>query len=117
MDLLGRFTDAMLAANAPLDPSEIARLLDAAVRQACTELKLETAEIYCGGQIVTMILTDKHAWEAVVIGPDAYQLYPGFFRDDGETVVWANVWIGENYSFQKFTDTLEHELAAASIGA
>ena len=109
-----RFVDAMCAEDAPETPDEIARLLDVCVMQACGELGLAEAEIFCGGPAVTMLLSDKAAWEAVILGPDAYQLYPGFLRDDGDTIVWANVWVAAPYDLAKFANVLAEELAAAA---
>jgi hypothetical protein len=117
MGLLDRFSQAMTNASSPKAPEEIALLLDACVRQACAGLKLADAEIYCGGGLVTMFLTPKHAWEAVIVGADAYQLYPGFVRDDGETIVWPNVWVADNYSMTKFVDALQDALKEAASAA
>ena len=111
---IDRFVDAMCADDAPEVPDEIARLLEACVVQACGELRLANAEVFCGGPTVTMLLSDKAAWEAVILGADAYQLYPGFIRDDGETVVWANVWVAAPYDLAKFTTVLQEELMAAA---
>jgi hypothetical protein len=114
MGLLDRFRWAMTDASAPTTPEEIATLLDVCVRQACGDLGLAEAEIFCGGGLVTMFLTPRHAWEAVVVGPDAYQLYPGFVREDGETIVWPNVWVGDNYSLENFAGDLEEEMRKAA---
>ena len=114
MGQLDRFRHAMADASAPTAPEEIATLLDVCVRQACAALDLVEAEIYCGGGLVTMFLTPRHAWEAVVIGADAYRLYPGFVRDGGDTIVWPNVWVAENYSLAKFVGILEDELGEAA---
>jgi hypothetical protein len=114
MSAVQQFVDVMCGPGAPDEPSDIARRLAACVIETCGRLGLNDAEIYCGGPIVTMILTGSIAWEAVVIGPDAYQLYPGFFRDDGETLVWANVWVAENYSLAKLTRLLGEELTGAA---
>ena len=114
MSAVQQFVDVMRGAGAPLEPSDIARRLAACVIEACRGLGLNDAEIYCGGPVVTMILTGSIAWEAVVIGPEAYQLYPGFFRDDGDTLVWANVWVAENYSLAKLASVLGEELAGAA---
>jgi hypothetical protein len=106
----------MSAADAPAAPDRISKLLGECVTQACADLGLSEAEIWSGGQIVTMLLTPRHPWEAVVVGPDAYQLYPGFVRDDGETIVWANVWVAHNYTLEKFVSSLEGELHRAAAG-
>ena len=94
------------------------RLLEGSVREVCDALGLEEADIRSGGgPIVMMFPTPRHPWEAVVVGPDEYQLYPGFLRDDGQTVVWANVWVADNYPLKKFVAVLEEEFlkAAADI--
>lgn len=114
MAVLEPFADAMCAAEAPTAPEDIARLLGVCVQRACADLDLDEAEIHTYGAMVTMFPTPTSAWEAVVIGPEAYQLYPGVLRDDGETVVWANVWIGENYGLAKFVTALEQQLSAAA---
>lgn len=115
MSAVQQFVDVMHGPSAPVEPSEIARRLAACVIETCGRLGLNDAEIYCGGPVVTMILSGSIAWEAVVIGPEAYQLYPGFFRDDGDTLVWANVWVAENYSLAKLANELGEELAAAAV--
>jgi hypothetical protein len=104
----------MCADDAPEDPAEIARILDTCVRQACSDLGMAEADVFSGGPTVTMLLSDTAAWEAVILGPDAYQLYPGFLRDDGETLVWANVWVATPYDLAKFATVLTEELAAAA---
>jgi hypothetical protein len=118
---MGRPLDAfrMIMSEVPASatPESIGYLLDMCVTQACRQLGLAEADIRSGGPIVTMFLTPKDAWEAVVVGPDAYQLYPGFLRDDGETIVWPNVWVADNYSLEKFVDMLEQELANAAAPA
>jgi hypothetical protein len=114
MNVFDSFLQAMAAPDAPTEPREIAALLEASVQEACNALGLEEADIRSGGQIVMMFPTPRHPWEAVVVGPDAYQLYPGFLRDDGETVVWANVWVADNYSLEKFVAVLEEEFLRAA---
>jgi hypothetical protein len=113
MALFDSFRQAMTAPNAPADPRDIARLLEASVLQACEALGFEEADIRSGGPTVMMFPTPRHPWEAVVIGPDAYQLYPGFLRDDGKTIVWANVWIADDYTLEKFVSVLEEEFLKA----
>lgn len=114
MSAVQQFVDVMRGPDAPDEPSEIARRLAACVTEACHRLALNDAEIYCGGPVVTMLLTGNIAWEAVVIGPEAYQLYPGFFRDGGDTLVWANVWVAENYALATLARVLGEELGAAA---
>ena len=84
MSAVQQFVDVMCGPAPPDEPPEIARCLAECVIEACKRLNLDDAEIYCWGPIVTMILTGSSAWEAVVVGPEAYQLYPGFFRDGGD---------------------------------
>jgi hypothetical protein len=115
MAVLEPFTEAMSAAMAPSAPEEIARLLAACVECACADLDLWEAEGYVCGNIVTMFPTPVSAWEAVVVGSLAYRLYPGFPRDDGQTIVWANIWVADNYDLAKFTTVLEEELMKAAV--
>lgn len=114
MAVLEQFMDTMSGADAPSTPNDIARLLGVCVQRACSDLDLEEAEIFSDGATVTIFPTPVSAWEAVVVGADAYQLYPGVLKDDGETIVWANVWVGENYSLNRFIDVLEQELSRAA---
>jgi hypothetical protein len=114
MAVLEQFMDAMSGAGAPSAPDDVARLLGVCVQRACSDLDLHEAEVFSYGAIVTMFPTPASAWEAVVIGADSYQLYPGMLRDDGETIVWANVWVADNYSLAKFVDVLEQELSRAA---
>ena len=111
---LENFRNAVATASPPLGREAIAKMLEASVVEACGEFGLDEADIRCGGPLVMMILTPRHPWEAVVVGPDAYQFYPGFLRDDGETIMWANVWVGENYSLENFVSSLEQELRRAA---
>lgn len=106
--------DTMSAAGAPSAPADIARLLCVAVQRAYSDLDLDDGEVFADGGIVTMFPTHTTAWEAVVVGPDAYQLYPGVLGEDGETITWANIWVGENYPLTKFVAVLEEELVAAA---
>jgi hypothetical protein len=114
MALLEPFLESMAGADAPSAPEDIARLLCRCVERACSDLDLADAEVFSYGNIVTMFPTTATAWEAVAVGPDAYRLYPGVFRDDGETVVWANVWVADDYTLSQFVDALERELSAAA---
>jgi hypothetical protein len=118
MALFDSFRQAMADGSAPTEPRDIARLLEICAVQACEALGLEEADIRSGGPVVMLLLTPRHPWEAVVVGPDAYQLYPGFLRDDGETIVWANVWVADNYTLEKLLCVLEDEFfkAAADSG-
>jgi hypothetical protein len=105
---------AMGLAVAPMDPPGIGRWVAATVREACKEAGLEAPEIYAGGMLVTMFLTPRHPWEAVVVGPDAYQLYPGFLREDGDVIVWPNIWVADNYTLEKFVELLEEAVLTAA---
>jgi hypothetical protein len=117
MKSLQLFRQAMGLGAAPSEPAAIARWLAQTVREACTELGLTEAEIRCGGPIVTMFLTPRHPWEAVVVGPDAYQLYPGFLREDGDEIVWPNIWVADNYTLEKLLAELATELQRTASGA
>ena len=108
---LAMFRAAMTAPDAPGQPEKTADLLAQAVRGACAAGGLDAAEIEARGSWVTMILSETVAWEAVVVGPDAYQFYPGFVGDD--SITWANIWVADNYTLEKFLDVLEEELAKA----
>jgi hypothetical protein len=113
-----QFRKAMSFGAAPMAPPAIARWVEATVREASTEAGLPNAEIYCGGPIITMFLTPRHPWEAVVVGPDAYQLYPGFLREGGpegeEEIVWPNIWVADNLTFEKFVARLEEAVLEAA---
>ena len=104
----------MTAPDAPDEPGRIADKLAQAVIDACAASGLVAADITAWGPIVTMIFSDTAAWEAVVVGPDAYQLYPGFIRDD--SIIWPNIWVADNYSLEQFMRELSAELTAASGG-
>ena len=108
------FQAAMAAPDAPDEPGRIAAGLAHAVKDACATRGLAAAEITAWGPIVTMIFSDTAAWEAVVVGPDAYQFYPGFIRDD--EIVWPNIWVADNYPLEHFMRELAAELIAASGG-
>lgn len=114
MAMLEPFLEAMSSSDAPSAPEDIARLLCIGVEQACRDLDLHEAEIHAYGNIVTMFPTATSAWEAVVVGPEAYRLYPGIVKEDGETIVWANVRVAADYGLAKFVGILEQELAAAA---
>lgn len=103
------FRTAMTSPEAPTQPRQIAGWLAQAVRGECAAGGWNPAEIEARGPLVTMILSDTVAWEAVVVGPDAYQFYPGFVRDD--SITWANIWVADNYTLEKFLEVLAEELA------
>ncbi|MBI1361510.1 MAG: hypothetical protein GC155_14630 [Alphaproteobacteria bacterium] len=113
MTVLDAFRHAMAGSDAPRDVDGVTRLLGTCVRDACAGLGLTEADIHDGGGWVTMLLTPKHAWEAVVEGPDAYQLYPGHIRENGD-IVWPNIWVAEPYDLPKFVNLLEDALQEAS---
>ena len=116
MKSFDQFRKAMSFGAAPMAAPAIARWLEATVQEACKEAGLPAAEIYCGGPTVTMFLTPLHPWEAVVVGPDAYQLYPGFLREGGEEIVWPNVWVADNLGLEKFVERLEEAVLEAARG-
>lgn len=111
MSALDGFRAAITAPDAPTSPEGIGALLATAVQAACAFRGLDTAHIQAWGPFVTMLLSDAVAWEAVIVGPDAYQFYPGFVRE--ESITWANVWMTDNYSLEKFVRSVEAELTAA----
>lgn len=96
------FRLVMIGPSAPQDVSEIAELLEDQAHQACAICGLSNAEIYSGGGLVTLLLTERDAWEAVVVGPNAYQLYPGFVSADGDAITWPNIWVADDYTLDKF---------------
>jgi hypothetical protein len=105
----------MFAPAAPVEPSDIGALLANCVEAACARAGLAEAEIYQGGQIVTMLFSPTRAWEAVVVGPNAFQFYPGFISEDGESITWANVWVAADYDVEMFVAAVEAELEAALV--
>jgi hypothetical protein len=114
MSSFDHFRLVMTGPLAPRDVTEIAELLEGQVRQVCLNCGLSSAEIYCGGGVVTMLLTERDAWEAVIVGPDAYRLYPGFLGADGETITWPNIWVADDYNLDKFTTALEEAFEQAA---
>ena len=102
----------MVKAGASNTPAAIGALLGGCVREACTQAGLD-ADIDNRGPFVTMLLSPTSAWEAVIIGPDEYQFYPGFVRENA--ITWANVWVADNYRLEKFIASVEQEIAAACM--
>ncbi len=113
-DAFDHFRSVMQGPLAPQRGIEIAELLEAQARQACTDFGLINAEIFCGGDLVTMLLTERDAWEAVVVGPDSYQLYPGALSTDGDEIIWPNIWVADNYDLDKFIAALEDAFEQAA---
>jgi hypothetical protein len=114
---MGAFDHFRLVLTGPFAPqgvNDIAQLLEGHARRACAELGLRNAEIYCGGGVVTLLLTERDAWEAVIVGPNAYRLYPGFLSADGESVTWPNIWVADDYDLDKFTAALEEAFEQAA---
>lgn len=115
--MMGSFDHFRLVMTGPFAPrgvTEIAELLEGQARQACLNYGLGSAETYCGGGVVTLLLTERDAWEAVIVGPDAYQLYPGFLSADGEAIAWPNIWVADDYNLDKFTIALEEAFEQAA---
>lgn len=108
------FRLVMTGPLAPQDVAEIAELLEGQARRACLNCGLSGAEIYCGGGVVTLLLTERDAWEAVIVGPNAYRLYPGFLSADGETITWPNIWVADDYNLDKFIVDLEEAFEQAA---
>jgi hypothetical protein len=107
MGLFDHFRMVMTGPSAPRGVSEIAELLEGQARQACSNCGLGSAEIFRDGGVVTLLLTERDAWEAVIVGPNAYQLYPGSFSADGRAITWLNVWVADDYELDEFTTALE----------
>ena len=114
MGLFDHFRLVMMGPFAPRDVSEIVELMDGQVRQACSDCGLNSAEIYSGGGQVTLILTERDAWEAVIVGPNAYQLYPGYISADGQEITWPNIWVADDYNLDKFVMALEEAFEQAT---
>jgi hypothetical protein len=112
MTAMENFRMAMSAPTAPREPHDIGVLLGACVRRFCEEKGLVEAEVWEGGPLVTMFLTPSHPWEAVIIGPNAYQLYPGFVN--GDHVAWPNIWVADNYSLDKLIRELGEAIETAA---
>ncbi|MEQ1754309.1 MAG: hypothetical protein ABL973_09275 [Micropepsaceae bacterium] len=108
------FRQVMTGPFAPQGVNGIAEFLEEQARQACMDRALSNAEIYCGRGLVTMLLTERDAWEAVIVGPNAYQLYPGFIRDSGEGIVWPNIWVADDYDLDEFVLALEEAFEQAA---
>jgi hypothetical protein len=107
---MGRFDHFRLLMTGPFAPqgaAAIAELLEEHARRACEACGLIPAEIYRGGEVVTLLLTERDAWEAVIVGPNAYRLYPGFVSADGDAITWPNIWVADDYNLDKFTTALE----------
>ena len=114
---MGPFDHFRLVMTGPFAPrgvDEIAELLERQTRQACLNCGLSSAEIYCGGGVVTLLLTERDAWEAVIVGPNAYQFYPGFLSADGETITWPNIWVADDYNLDKFIIGMEEAFEQAA---
>jgi hypothetical protein len=110
------FAAAMSAPSAPQEPEAIAQLLHDHVVKACADANLSGDDIYCTGNLVTMLFTRMSAWEAVCVASDAYQFYPGFVMDEGERIVWPNIWIAADLSLATFISELEGAFAEACAG-
>lgn len=104
----------MTGAFAPQLDTEIAEHLARAVQDACVARGLNNTEIHCGGGLVTLFLTEQHAWEVVVVGPDAYQFYPGFLNATDGSITWPNIWVADDYTLDKFLAELEAALDEAA---
>ena len=114
MSLFDHFRLVMTGPFAPQGIGEIAALLEGQARQASAERGLSNAEIFCGGGVVTLLLTERDAWEAVIVGPNAYRLYPGFLSADGESFTWPNIWVADDYDLDKFVRVLEEAFEQAN---
>ena len=113
MGLFDHFRLVMTGPFAPQDEDEIAKLLEAHSRQACKQCGLSRAEIYCGGGIVTLLLTERDAWEAVIVGPNAFRLYPGYISANGQDITWPNVWVADDYDLDTFIPLLDEAFEQA----
>jgi hypothetical protein len=100
-------------ANVLKDPADIADLLGKTVKRACARAGLAEASILWAGAQVTMLLSPKHAWEAVVETPNSYRLHPGHVRPDG-AIVWADAAAGEGLMLSAFVRAVEREIETAA---
>jgi|CXWL01.1.fsa_nt_gi hypothetical protein len=114
MGLFDHFRVVMSGPFAPQGAGEIADLLEGHARRACAERGFSNAEVYCGGGVVTLLLTERDAWEAVIVGRNAYRFYPGFLNADGESITWPNIWVADDYNLDKFTTALEEAFEQAA---
>lgn len=103
MSALADFRALVEAPGGPEMPEALAIALASAVRARCAEIGLCGAEIEAWGPVVTMILSRVSAWEAVAVGPDDFQFYPGRVKTDG-AIQWANVWTADYFSLATLVD-------------
>lgn len=114
MAVLEQFLHAMSDAGAPSAPSDVARLLGVCVQRACSDLDLRDAEVFSDSATVTIFPTPDSAWEVVVVGDDAYRLYPGVLQEDGETILWSTTESAGTLGLAMFVELLEQELSRAA---
>ena len=114
MGLFDHFRLVMTGPSAPQEVAEIVELLKGQSRQVCKDCGLSGAEIYGGGGLLMLILTERDAWEAVIVGPNAYQLYPGYISADGQEITWPNIWVADDYNLDKFVMALEEAFEQAA---
>ena len=113
MSALADFRVLVEAPGGPQTPEAIALALANAARAWCSEAGLEGAEIGAWGPVVTMMLSRASAWEAVAIGPDDFQFYPGLVKSDG-AIQWANVWTVDYFSLSTLIDEVSAKICEAA---
>ena len=105
MSALADFRARVEAPGGPQPPEAIALALAAAVRERCAEVGLGGAETEAWGCVVSIALSRSSVWEAVALGPDDFQFYPGRVKGTG-MVQWPNVWTAEYFSLSALIDGL-----------
>ena len=115
---MGRPLDAfrMIMSEVPAStaPESIGNLLDMCVTQACRQLGLAEADIRSGGPDRHHVPDPEGCLGSRGRRAGCLSALSGFLRDDGETIVWPNVWVADNYNLEKFVALLEDELSKAA---
>ena len=113
MSALADFRALVEAPGGPKTPEALAAALAVAARERCEELGLAHAEITPWGPVVTLMLCKTSAWEAVAVGPDDFQFYPGQMKTDG-SIQWSNVWTADYFSLATLVDEVAAKIDEAS---
>ena len=113
MSALADFRALVEAPGGPETPETLAAAFASAARARCDEAGITGAQIEAWGPVVTMVLNRTCAWEAVALGPDDFQFYPGQVKANG-TIQWSNVWTADYFSLAAFVDEVAAKIDEAA---
>jgi len=97
--------------SATLDGRAVAGRLGLHIATDGERLNAPIVDLFRWDASIVMELKTGAKWTVECIGANAYHVYPGFTREDGE-VVWPNIWVAPDMTLEQTIAQLRKEVFA-----